>query len=79
MGMKRALYTNKNIENLHWNDVKHGNKQQNSTISTFSFDFYYPDLFVPSVLVIVNYLSDTIMRVYKHSLQVFLNQGFFSR
>ena len=44
MGMKRALYTNKNIENLHWNDVKHGNKQQNSTISTFSFDFYYPDL-----------------------------------
>ena len=58
MGMKRALYTNKNIENLHWNDVKHGNKQQNSTISTFSFDFYYPDL--------VNYFSDTIMRVYKH-------------
>ena len=33
MGMKRALYTNKNIENVHWNDVKHGDKQQNSTIS----------------------------------------------
>lgn len=50
MGMKRALYTNKNIENVHWNDVKHGDKQQKSIISTFSFDFY----------------SDTIMRVYKH-------------
>ena len=39
MGMKRALYTNKNIENVHWNDVKHGDKQQNSTISTISSDF----------------------------------------
>ena len=61
MGMKRALYTNKNIENVHWNDVRHGDKQQNDTISTFSFHFSYLDL-----LVMVNYFSDTIMRVYKH-------------
>ena len=39
MNMKRALYTNKNIENVYWNDVKHGDKQQKSIISTFSFDF----------------------------------------
>ena len=68
MGMKRALYTNKNIENVHWNDVKHGDKQQNSTISS---DFLLPRS------VIADYFSDTIRRVYKHQLQVFLKSRFF--
>ena len=67
MGMKRALYTNKNIENVHWNDVKHGDKQQNSTISTISSDFLLPRF------IFQIQLGEYININYKF----FLNQGLY--